>query len=462
MRALLGHALKLLVTLAIFVGLFAEFGGGPVEVPRDALADGTVWFQSNPAMPGAVGRLRARLTGRALPEAHVPLPAADVCTRAAGDQVYARTVAGPIVPVRALRHCREDRVAVAFDAPDEARAVPLEALGSRVWLRRQGFQLVPMDARELWREVTRVEARTFLPWFAFAVLVKLAGILVNVLRWQVLLRGQGLDFSYGWLVRSYFVGRYFGIVTPNTMGLDGWRLYDTIRATRRPVACATALAVERLVGLVGLLTVILAFMPFADLGGRSLAELVRALALPLAASGIVGVLVLLRPTALAGLVRFLPHPRLRAFADSSIRSATAYAERRGALAFALLCAVVGQVTTMLMYFGNAMALQVEGVTAPQVFYAAAVMTLGTFLAPSASGEGVRELVFVALLGGHTTAARAFLIGHLGFWIEKLPLSLPGLWPLLRAPGTYTRVTAEDLRRLRDEATAEEQAARAGS
>jgi hypothetical protein len=93
---------------------------------------------------------------------------------------------------------------------------------------------------------------------------------------------------------------------------------------------------------------------------------------------------------------------------------------------------------------------VEGVTVTQVLYASAVMTLGTFLAPSASGEGVRELVFVWLLGGHTTAAKAFLIGHLGFWIEKLPLSLPGLIPLLRAPKSYARVTAEDLARLQAE------------
>ena len=62
---------------------------------------------------------------------------------------------------------------------------------------------------------------------------------------------------------------------------------------------------------------------------------------------------------------------------------------------------------------------------PQVFYAAAVMTLGTFVTPTAAGEGVRELVFVELLGGHAGAAKAFLIGHIGFWIEKLLLSFQG-------------------------------------
>ena len=54
------------------------------------------------------------------------------------------------------------------------------------------------------------------------------------------------------------------------------------------------------------------------------------------------------------------------------------------------------------------------------------------MAPSASGEGVRELVFVWLLGTKAGAAKAFLIGNLGFWIEKIPLSVPGgLFLLLR-------------------------------
>jgi hypothetical protein len=212
--------------------------------------------------------------------------------------------------------------------------------------------------------------------------------------------------------------------------------------------------VERVIGLVGLLAVILMFMPVADLDGRDLADIVKAMALPIAAAVIFGVLLLLRPAAFAWTVRFLPHPKLRGFAQSAIDSATAYSTQRGALMLALGCAIFGQVTTMFMYFGNAMALQVEGVTMAQVLYASAVMTLGTFLAPSASGEGVRELVFVWLLGGHTTAAKAFLIGHLGFWIEKLPLSIPGGLVMLRAPEAYKRVTQEDLRKLKEETAAE--------
>lgn len=442
---------KVVFTVAIFVAIFAEFGGGPVAVDRQGVLDGTVYYQPNPEMPGLVGKLKAKLHGTALPEATVPLEGAKVCRAAAEGTVYVQTQAGPIVPFKALRHCEDDRLQRVYaDAAAPDLTAVDQTSGSAVYLYKQGFQLVPMDMHDLWREITSIDPAVFLPWFLFAMAVKLVGIFANIYRWQVLLAGQGIEIGFGWLTASYFVGRYWGIVTPSTMGLDGWRLYDTIRLTRKPIACTTALAVERVIGLVGLLAVILMFMPFANLGGRDLQDVIAGLRIPIAAGVFFGVLFLLQPSWFRGLARAVPSEKGRVFLTNAIESATAYGSNRMPLLIALACAVVGQLTTMFMYFGNAMALDVQGTTMTQILYASAIMTLGTFLAPSASGEGVRELVFVALLGGHTTAAKAFLIGHLGFWIEKLPLSLPGGWFMLRAPEAYKRVTQEDLKRLKDE------------
>ncbi len=441
--------LKLSVTVGIFVAIFAEFGGGPVAVNRADFEAGTLWQQPNPAMPGIVGKVKARLGGKTLPEALVPLEAEKVCKTAAESQVYAKVADGRVLPIKALAHCENDSFSLLMASESSKEFVPREqATGDTVYLRKKGFQVVPMDLQDLWKEVTSIDPMVFVPWFIFAMFIKLLGILANVYRWQILLRGQDLDFGFGWLTCSYAVGRYFGIVTPSTMGLDGWRLYDTIRLSGRAVECTTALAIERLIGLVGLFVVILLFMPFADLGDRSLGELAQAMAVPLGAGMIFGVLLLLQPSWFGGLVRLMPHPKLRNFLSSAIGAATAYSQRRSALLIALACAVFGQITTMFMYFGNAMALQVEGVTMAQVLYASAIMTLGTFLAPSASGEGVRELIFVALLGGRTTAAKAFLIGHLGFWIEKVPLSIPGGLPLIWPPAVYRAVSREELDKVR--------------
>jgi len=166
-------------------------------------------------------------------------------------------------------------------------------------------------------------------------------------------------------------------------------------------------------------------------------------------------LILLQPAWFRGLLRMLPNERARRFVGNAIDAATAYSDRRLYLLLALALAGVGQITTTLMYFANAMALATANVRPSEVLFASAVMTFGTFVAPSASGEGVRELVFVWLLGSKAGAAKAFLIGNLGFWIEKVPLSVPGgLILLMRRDPTLHAVTGEDLERVRRQAQAE--------
>jgi uncharacterized membrane protein YbhN (UPF0104 family) len=449
-------AAKILVTVGIFVSLFGEFGGGPREFPRSDVASGAAFYQPNPAMPGFVGKMKAKIHGTALPDPLVPLSRADFCTAAAEGATFARTSAGQVVKLKGIRHCENGQFDKVLAGPDTKEMVPFTDTGSpTVWMLKQGAQRVPMNVADLWESIRNISLAVFLPWFCFAVLVKALGIFANIYRWKVLLDGQNLKFDLKWLTVTYFVGRFFGIVMPSTIGLDGWRLYDTIRITRKPVECTTVLAVERVIGLVGLLATILLFMPFANLEGRGLADLLRSLAVPLGAGMLFALLLLLKPEWLKPLVRFVPFTKIRKFIQSAIESVTAYSTRRSALVIALLCAIFGQITTMLMYFGNAMALSVGGVTMVQVLYASAVMTLGTFLVPSAAGEGVRELIFVELLGGHAAPASAFLIGHLGFWIEKFFLSVQGGWFYIRAPQAYKRVTAADLARLKAETEAEQ-------
>jgi uncharacterized membrane protein YbhN (UPF0104 family) len=457
MKRALGLLVKFGITAAIFVAIFLEFGGGWAPVEGTRLNAPETFAVSNPAYPGLVGRLRARLTGAPLPPPQLPSTLADVC-RAADRALFVRTDDGRMRRFKPLRHCRDGALASVYVPGDDGyTAVPVSGAPATVYFRIQGFQLVPAELSELWAEVRSVRLGVFLPWFLAAIVIKLVGIFANVLRWQILLRGQGIELGYGYLSSTYFIGRYFGIITPSTMGLDAWRLYETIRLTRRPVECTTVLVVERVLGLVGLFLLILVFMPFAGriTQGHSFGELVAAMKLPIAATTLFGCLVLLRPEWLRGGLRLVPSMRLRRFVGNVIDAATAYTDHRAHLLLALGLAVFGQLTTTLMYFANAMSLATTNVHPTEVLFASAVMTLGTFIAPSASGEGVRELVFVWLLGTKAGAAKAFLIGNLGFWIEKIPLSIPGgIILLLRRDPALRGIGRADLDRVRREAAAD--------
>lgn len=458
MKNLVSFVLKLGVTVAIFVAIFLEFGGGFEAVPTASLQTPGTFQVSNPAYPGIVGRLQAKLRGTELPPPRVPTTLEHVCKDAADRSVFVHLPNGTDRPFKPTKHCGDSGLETIFTKAADGSfvATPLASAPAESYFRIQGFQLVPAEFSDIWHELQSLSWSVFLPWFFFAMGIKLLGIFANIVRWQLLLRGQGLDFTFGYLCNSYFIGRYFGIVTPSTMGLDGWRLYDTIRLTKKPVECTTALAVERLLGLVGLVVVILMFMPLSQrlMQGQSFGEMVGAMKVPLAAAAVFGFLILLQPAWFRGLVRMVPAGKLRHFASNAIDAATAYSSQRGVLLASLALAVFGQLTTTLMYFGNAMAIGTQNVHPTEVLFASAVMTMGTFIAPSASGEGVREMIFVWLLGSKAGAVKAFLIGNLGFWIEKIPLSIPGgLILLLRKDPEIHAVTQEDLERVRREAAA---------
>lgn len=452
MKKALVLLVKFGITLAIFVGIFLEFGGGYAAVKTSSLRAPGAIEVSNPAYPGIVGRIKARLAGATLPPPRIPAGIDDACRHAGEGAVFVRVADGTMTRIKTLRHCGDAAITSLYvAAPDgDYQTVALADAPEDAYIRLQGFQLVPAELSDLWAEIRSVKPSVFIPWFLAAILIKLVGIFANVWRWQILLRGQGIDMKFGFLTSTYFIGRYFGIVTPSTMGLDAWRIYETARLTKKPIECTTALAVERIIGLVGLLATILLFMPFAGrlTQGQSFGEMVGAMKVPLAGAMLLGVLVLMQPTWFGRVLNLVPHEKARRVFANVIQSATAYSNRRMHMLGALGLAVFGQVTTTLMYFCNAMSIAAEGVHTSEVLFASAVMTLGTFLAPSASGEGVRELVFVWLLGSKTGAVKAFLIGNLGFWIEKVPLSIPGgIILLMRKDPTLHAVTREDLARV---------------
>src|SRR5881296_3486900 len=331
MKGTLAPLAKFGVTLAIFVGIFLEFGGGYRAVRTARLGEPGAFAAANPAFPGLLGRLR----GTSLPPPRLAVSIEKVCLAAVEGAVFVELEDGSVRRFKPLRHCSEGGLTTVYARTPGGSfvPVPLAEAPPEAYFRIQGFQLVPAEMPELWAVIGSLTWRVFLPWFLAAMAVKLVGVFANVWRWQILLRGQGIDLGFGFLSRSYFVGRYFGIVTPSTMGLDAWRLYDTIRLTRRPVECTTVLAVERVIGMVGLFAVILLFMPFAGriTHGGSIGEFVAGMKMPLVATAVFGVLILLQPGWFRGWLRLLPSERARRFATNAIDAASAYRERRGYL-----------------------------------------------------------------------------------------------------------------------------------
>lgn len=266
-------------------------------------------------------------------------------------------------------------------------------------------------------------------WLSFALVVKLLSILCGVVRWRLLLRGQGLKIPTRYILESWFVGRMFGIFLPGTVGLDGYRLYDSSRYTGEVIKCTTVIIVEKLTGFVALTGLVFLTFP---LGMQVLQIKIPMLMVIMAILGtfvLVFFLLLFNPRVIQVLVAVLPTPGfIRNPLNKLGAAATAYSGSRLDLILAVFFGFLSHTGTSIMFFGTAMAIQAENVDLAKILFASPLVIYGTVLGPSIGGEGIREFGFLGLLatGAGVTAAAAVTLAHLGWWVGEVVPFLIGL------------------------------------
>ena len=289
--------------------------------------------------------------------------------------------------------------------------------------------------RDMLRELQGAGAANVALWLGFALAVKLFAVLCGVMRWRLLLYGQGLRMPLRYVFESFFVGRMFGIFMPGTIGLDGYRIYDSSRYTGEVIKCTTVIVVEKLTGFVALTGLVFLTFPL----GMQVVNI--KLPFLLTVMGILGVfvvvffLLLLNPRVIQVLLAVLPTPAIvRNPINKLAAAATAYSGSRMNLLLAVLLGVIVHLGTCLMFFGTAMSIRAENVDLAHILFASPLVIYGTVLGPSIGGEGIREFGFLALLatGAGATAAAAVTLAHLGWWVgEVVPFLIGAVVFVLR-------------------------------
>lgn len=304
-------------------------------------------------------------------------------------------------------------------------------------------------------EIREAGAPSLVFWLTAAVLVRVTGMLCGVLRWRILLHGQGLHMPFWYMVGSWFIGRTFGIFLPGTIGLDGYRLYDSALYTGEVIKCTTVIAIEKLIGFIAL--TFLVFITF-PLGFKLLSFSIPMLAITLLILGgfvAISFITLLNPRVIQIVVMALPTPGfIRNKVNKLGASITAYSGKRSDLLLAVFFGFIVHAATALMYFCTMMAIRTEHTSIFDVLFASPLVIYSTVLAPTVGGLGAREIVGVALLGGQSGAAAALTFFHLGWWVGDVTPYLIGL-PILafRSRPTAAQVQAK-LAELRQDAAGE--------
>jgi len=289
-----------------------------------------------------------------------------------------------------------------------------------------------------------ISPATFWRFTALAVVVKGVGIFASMLRWHLLLCGQGIVFPLGHIVTTFLIGRFLGTFLPSTIGLDGYKLYDAARYSRRTVEAAAATVIEKGVGIIGIFLSFLVTFPlgYDILGTR--ARLVAELTVPMALATIAAFFaVAFKPEIIAFVLDRLPLDRggrVASVLQRTSAAAAAYKDQKP-----LLVAVVGlsflvHFCTAAMYYFTALAIGAAQADFWEVSFASTIQIFATVMSPfTIAGEGVREIVQTLLLAHKIGTSQSIISAALGFWATEAPTLVGGIFYFLRTADYHPQV-----------------------
>ncbi|MFO0809735.1 MAG: lysylphosphatidylglycerol synthase transmembrane domain-containing protein [Gemmataceae bacterium] len=247
-------------------------------------------------------------------------------------------------------------------------------------------------------------------WWA-AVGVFLATQVVSALRWRMLARPLGFTQSAPSFVGYYYVGMFFNLLLPTSIGGDAVRaVYLNAKSGRRSAAVLSVL-LDRLSGLAVLLVVACVAAAICPIELPAWVELAVAGSAVCAAVGL-----FLLPMSSRLLARFYRLQNLATTFHSTLRL---YRRDPNLLAGSTVLSIVVQIAGVAQV---ALLGQAVGIDAPLAVYGVAVpmVALLTLLPVSLSGMGVREagmLLFLAPAG--VPAGPAVAVAFLWFCVQTV-------------------------------------------
>lgn len=256
-------------------------------------------------------------------------------------------------------------------------------------------------------------------WFCYAGVESLATV-----RWQILLRLQGVRVGWGRTAAMIIIGLFFNLFLPGLVGGDVMRLYFIFKQTKKKTRATLSVAMDRLLGLVSILLLAAAVVGLrydwlqrspasARIAHLSLAILAVVFAL------VIGLFVLVGFDLEKKLPKRMP---FREAIGESGRALQIYLRRPWPMLIALALTIVSHLGYYLTFYCAARSLHLAGGKLPAVSDILSIMPLVntmTGLPISLGGVGVRETMFQQLLGdlAGVSVPVAVLSASLGFIIQ---------------------------------------------
>jgi uncharacterized protein (TIRG00374 family) len=245
-------------------------------------------------------------------------------------------------------------------------------------------------------EVLRSASANYL-YLLIALAMYFGAITAGSLKWQILLRAQGIRVPLRHLLSFTFVGLFFGNLLPTNVGGDLVRGYDLARHTLLPAETAISVLVDRMLGLIAFVfvAVVMALLVVYTAGQAALWEVAAAAAVALLAlCGIFGVML---SDSLRGQVRRLFGASLLSglapLYDRLSGALSAYRRSYGALALSFCISIlvlsIGSVVNYLISLALG-----GGISLLHIFLFTPLITFVLLIPISIGGIGLNQSAYV--------------------------------------------------------------------
>ncbi len=291
-------------------------------------------------------------------------------------------------------------------------------------------------------------------WFLAALLAQIMAVSFSIMRWKVLLSGQDLAVPWTHAIKTFMVGRFLGTFTPTGVGLEAYKAYDIARFTGRAEAAVSVVLVEKLVGTLfslGLLVVVT--LPFFI--GAMEAKFFYVFGAFFALLIVCALVLLFSPGALRAVlrVRYPFKARLERPLGRLVDALTVYNRRKTSILVAVLLGILVYLFWFLTYYANSLALG-AGLSLGQVLKVGPLTQIATMIPLSIAGIGLREGAFMGLLEilgaieGATPATRtAMMLSATMVYFVSISLNVVGAVIFLTRRTDYRR-TMDEMKAMR--------------
>lgn len=289
--------------------------------------------------------------------------------------------------------------------------------------------------------VGSIDPVTFWTFILIGSAVRFAGVMASMYRWQLVLKGQGIELPFWHIFGAFLIGRVIGFFLPSTAGLDAYKLYDASRFSGRTVEVTAGTALEKVLGVTGIFLTYLVALPMGMSIFGDNAVQVALITVPMAL-GVIGALlaILWFPGLVQWVIENTPIPakdQIHGLVMRLSNSAAAYRDKKGLVLLLLLLSFLLHFSTAVMYYFMALAVGAEGsgLFWPIVF-GSSIQIFATVIGPTIGGMGVREAAQVLTIGALVGPIVAGVSATLGFWVGEVP-TLFGVFFWLARGKDYT-------------------------